>query len=78
MIQDTFKPSGGAKAGAALAELDRAAVEERGRQSEVPTELPFRGAHGLHHPDGQRGFQHGHPHVGEAEGSWWGEKGERL
>lgn len=40
-------------------------------QSTTPTELPFRGAHGSHHPDGQGGLQHGHPHVGEAEGSCW-------
>lgn len=39
-------------------------------QGTGPTELPLRGAHGLQHPDGQRGLQHGHAHVGEAEGSW--------
>lgn len=46
-------------------------VWERRTQIATPTKLPLRGAHGLHHPDGQGGLQHGHPHVGEAEGSCW-------
>lgn len=34
------------------------------------TQLPLRGTHGLHHPNGQCGLQHGHSHVGKAEGAW--------
>ena len=31
------------------------------------TKLPFRGAHGLHHPDGQCRLQDGNAHVGETQ-----------
>lgn len=35
----------------------------------VLTQLPLSGTHGLHHPDGQGGLQHGYPHVCKADGA---------
>lgn len=45
-------------------------AQGKGLRGTGPTELPLRGAHGLQHPDGQRGLQHGHAHVGETQSSW--------
>lgn len=42
------------------------------------TKLPFRGAHGLHHPDGQRRFQDGHAHISKAQRPFIGTEGQLI
>lgn len=41
--------------------------EHAGEKKEENTKLPLGGAHGLHHPDGQRWLQDGHAHISKTK-----------